>query len=494
MKIHNFANGIILISLFFGNLSFAQDVKVDWQKLLIEDAQSIHDELLDSHPGTYDNLNPKFLKTLDAGLLKAKARAKIVKDYGGYKWALREYVASFNDGHLGVGFNNNFKTDDKWPGFLVKYDGGKYIVGAGDKDDKSIPSNGAELISCDGKSAEKIAYERQGQFRGRWFLESQKADFADYIMGDFGNPFVKSPKSCIFKQDGKAKSYNLQWRIFGNDLLGKKLALLHPSTKLNFSQQVLPGGGVWFKWPAFDGNSDSEANKALKPMLEAVQKNPTELQNAKYIVFDVRGNGGGSSMWAYEFAYVVWGKDYVKEHSPSGVSSVDWRVSDKNIAALEEGLKDYQANNGSEEAIKWFEKSINGMKAAKAKGEKYFVDKDDEDDDKVANKNNATKLFNGNAFIVTDYTCASACLDAVDLYKSLGVKQIGTVTSADTLYMDVRQQQLPSGYANISIPMKVYRGRARGNNIPQMPDILIKDIANDTAILSAIQTYNSKAK
>ncbi len=482
----------LLMTFLFTCPTVAQEV--DWQKLLINDAQAMHNELLDSHPGIYDNLNPEFLKTLDTGFEKVKSRAKIVKDYGGYKWALREYSSSFNDGHLGIGFNNNFKTDDKWPGFLIKYDGGKYIVGAGDKADKSIPANGSELISCDGKSAEKIAYERQGQFRGRWFLESQKSDFADYVMGDFGNPFVKTLRKCVFKQGSKQKSYNLQWRIFGNDLLNKKLILLHPSQKLKFSLEALPDGGVWFRWPAFNGNSDSEASKELKPMLEAVQKNPTELQNAKYIVFDVRGNGGGSSMWSYEFAYAIWGKDFVKQQAPSETKSVDWRVSDKNIASLEEGLQDYKANNGSDEAIKWFERSINGMRAAKAKDEEYFIDKNDEEESKDAIKKDAQQLFKGKAFILTDYTCASACLDAVDLYKSLGVKQIGSVTSADTLYMDARSQQLPSGYASISIPMKVYRGRARGNNVPQIPDIPLKDVNDDAEILSAIKLNLLKAK
>src|SRR3546814_17654673 len=51
----------------------------------------------------------------------------------------------------------------------------------------------------------------------------------------------------------------------------------------------------------------------------------------------------------------------------------------------------------------------------------------------------------GPVYFVTNGSCASACLDAADLWKELGAIQIGQETSADTLYMDVRQDVLPSG-------------------------------------------------
>lgn len=47
--------------------------------------------------------------------------------------------------------------------------------------------------------------------------------------------------------------------------------------------------------------------------------------------------------------------------------------------------------------------------------------------------------------------------------------RVGEATSADTLYMDVREEMLPSGVARAVIPMKVYRGRKRGANEPAVP-------------------------
>src|SRR3546814_4369683 len=72
----------------------------------------------------------------------------------------------------------------------------------------------------------------------------------------------------------------------------------------------------------------------------------------------------------------------------------------------------------------------------------------------------------GPVYFVTNGSCASACLDAADLWKELGAIQIGQETSADTLYMDVRQDVLPSGLAGVLIPMKFYRGSSRGFSEP----------------------------
>ena len=72
-------------------------------------------------------------------------------------------------------------------------------------------------------------------------------------------------------------------------------------------------------------------------------------------------------------------------------------------------------------------------------------------------------------FVLTDWGCGSACLDAVDLWTALGGIHVGQETSADSLYMDVRQVALPSGFARAVIPMKVYRGRKRGSNVPARP-------------------------
>ena len=65
--------------------------------------------------------------------------------------------------------------------------------------------------------------------------------------------------------------------------------------------------------------------------------------------------------------------------------------------------------------------------------------------------------------------CASACLDALDLWLALGAVAVGGETSADTAHMDGREAALPIGLDPIAIPMPVHRGRPRGHDQPYGP-------------------------
>ncbi len=54
----------------------------------------------------------------------------------------------------------------------------------------------------------------------------------------------------------------------------------------------------------------------------------------------------------------------------------------------------------------------------------------------------------GTVYILTDFRCGSACLNAVDLWKTLGAVQIGRETNADTVYMELHEAALPSDMAD----------------------------------------------
>ncbi|HEY9133536.1 MAG TPA: hypothetical protein VIM98_17395, partial [Dyella sp.] len=70
-----------------------------------------------------------------------------------------------------------------------------------------------------------------------------------------------------------------------------------------------------------------------------------------------------------------------------------------------------------------------------------------------------------------------------DLWLALGAIQVGEETSADTLYMDIRQDTLPSGIGQLALAMKVYRGRPRGNNVPLHPTFVFPGAMSDTGAL-----------
>lgn len=457
----------------------------DWSDTLRQDATAIHNAIIESHPGVHDSLNPGFRARADAGLAEALRRADATTDAGGWWWAMRAFVASFDDGHVQLGLTDQTAGfPARWPGFLTVYRGADQVVVARDESDATVPPMGARLLDCDGVPAERLAEARIGAFRGRWFLESQKALLGDWQFINPSNPWTGEMRSCRFEVEGRADTWALGWRIIEPADLGARRGQLVRRGPGVFGLSTLEDGGVWMSMPSFNGNPGSDAHTALTPMMAELTARQAELRAAPFVVLDLRGNGGGSSHWSDAIARTLWGPDWVDAHQPPAVEAIEWRASADNLAAIQSYLDEWTAAGESAERIGWAREIVDGMTAARAAGQPFWRDASSAEEAPYAGPAPA-RLMRGPVYVLTDPVCASACLDAVDLWKALGAIQIGRETSADTVYMDVRDAPLPSGLAKIVIPMKVWRGRPRGNNEPQRPAHLFEGDMSDNAALQA---------
>ena len=460
----------------------------DWSATLAQDATALHDIMIDSHPGVHDPLNPEFRARLDQGLATALERARTTTDAGGWWWALRAYVASFEDGHVQISMTQrDFGFPTRWPGFLTVYRGADQVVANRDDADAAAPPLGARLIDCDGVNAATLSEQRIGQFRGRWFLEAIKTRFGDWMFLNAENPWQTEMKFCRFEADGATRTYALDWRATPDDLSARRTKLMQ-SVRPDFALKHFDDGGFWISTPTFNGDPSSENYAELTSLIADMKTKQEALRAAPYVVLDVRGNGGGSSHWSQLMAQVLWGDAWMTAHPEPAIEAVEWRASDGNIAEISAFLDKLHATNGQPELIAWAEDAINGMKAAKAAGQVYWRSTNDEAPSDAAPPPPAPQLMAGRVYVLTDSSCGSACLDAVDLWKTVGAVQVGRETSADTVYMEIREPALPSGLAQIAVPMKVYRGRARGNNEPQRPQYVIAgDMSDDAALLASIR-------
>ncbi|MFC7380530.1 peptidase S41 [Brevundimonas sp. GCM10030266] len=466
----------------------------DWSVTLARDAKAVHDIIAENHPGMHDTLNPGFRAKVDNGLAVALHRAETTTDAGGWWWALRSYVASFDDGHMQVGMTDgSYGFPARWPGFLTIYRGADQVVADRLTDDPSTPPLGARLIDCDGVAADRLAETRIGEFRGRWFLESQRAQLGDWLFLNGSNPWIAEMGECRFERNGQTRSYALNWRSIETADLSARRRRLSPRASSEFGLKTMDDGGLWLSMPSFDSEPGSDAYVALTNLLAEAQTKQDVLRKAPWVVLDLRGNGGGSSHWSDHLATLLWGSDWRRTHDLPSSDAVDWRASDDNIAEIVSFIDQLKAGGGDADLITWGDKAITGMRAAKAAGQDYWREDDGAPTaTPEAPAHTAPAPVNpmqGRVFVLTDSGCGSACLDAVDIWKAAGAVQIGRETAADTVYMEVRNAALPSGLAGIGVPMKVYRGRARGNNEPQRPAHEFDGAMNDTAALQAwIQT------
>ena len=441
----------------------------DWRNALRKDAEALHDLIEKNHPGPVNIHDPEFSERSDAALRLTLDRAERVDSYPGYVWAMRSYIASFDDGHVLI--RSTDAAPDltvKWPGFLTGYDDvGRQVVRTATHD--SLVPLGAELIECDGVTAADLMVENVGAFRGRWELASQRMIHGGRLFMDVGNPFVARPKRCVFSSDGSRLSTTLQWR----DLPDEELTERFGATALRFSPEIgsrtFESGTRWYSLSDFDGDVESETGKALTALIAGMREDAYAIQSAPRVVLDLRGNGGGSSDWSKQIARIIWG-DAELSSLQNGSDYVEWRASPDNIVAMDEYRQEYASSPDAPQEVRdWIDAAVNGMTSALEAGEPLW--REPSSDEASVNQTAGSDVSprSSPVYILTDWTCASACLDAVDLWRALGGIQVGQETSADTLYMDIREDPLPSGLSTVGMPMKVYRGRERGSNEPWTP-------------------------
>jgi hypothetical protein len=457
----------------------------DWSAALRQDAQALHDDIAANHPGPVNRADPKFGKRNDAQLALALERARTARSYADYFFALREYVASFDDGHMGFGAFGNTPNDLHWPGFLTRYDSQEDVRVALSDDPSKVPV-GAKLLGCDGMTAERYAAATVGRMWGRWQLRSQRLNFGTDLFLDEGSRYIPRAKRCRFAVDGRRREVVLEWRAISTKDFMSRYRTVTRELPRSFAARTLTDGTRWYAMPSFNGDPQSEAGKALPPMLATMHAERAALAAAPRIVLDLRGNGGGTSDWSRQVAEILWGRAAI-DRLPHSDVQVDWRVSPANLESIKASYSRRTSGNAlSPEERRWFESVIQGLTAALERGDKLWRQRDDEageDDRDPAGAQTPPPRLSGPVYLVTDAHCGSACLDAVHLWRELGAIHVGQTTSADTLYMDVRELRLPSGVGGVSMPMKVYRGRPRKSNEPVVPVHRFNGDIGDTAAL-----------
>lgn len=456
----------------------------DWGAALARDAQALHDDLAANHPGTVNALDSGFAANNDHQLRIALGRARAATTYAGYFFPLRIYVPSFDDGHLGFGAIGDTPNDFRWPGFATHYGGRGLIVVTTEEPGQPVP-RGAELVGCDGLTADRYAAATLGVMWGRWQLEAQRRQWGPMLFLDESSNLIPIARQCTFMVDGQTMTIALRWRPLAMSRIGPLLGMASGKTTRDFALRAATGGLRWISTPSFDGDPGLAAAKALPPLIARLNADRQQLLAAPAIVLDLRGNGGGTSDWSRQMAVALWGRAAVAGLKGEDVQ-VDWRASPANLASVATAYDERRGGEGfSPESDRWFRSVIGGLAMAVSRNQPLWrhVDLDAPASSRPPSQSAIAAPLSRPVYVLTDSVCASACLDAVDLWTALGAIQIGRATGADTLYMEIRSRTLPSGITSISVPMKVYRGRKRGSNQPATPRFIFAGDIDDTPAL-----------
>ncbi len=258
----------------------------------------------------------------------------------------------------------------------------------------------------------------------------------------------------------------------------------HEQVKRNpFAITDLDNSVCWITLPTFQPNAQEK--ESFQTIIDTLAQKQQTFTSNDCIVFDIRGNGGGNSMFARDIVFALFGQDYARYCADTLYKdvSVDWRASQGNITYFQQVKEKNSSDSQQTEFVQWLNHVIEGMQQALSDEKIYFTQKNNKQDEVLSEQ--PINPLKARIIVIVDNRCFSAALDFIDYLKAMdhSVILIGETTGADSLYMDINQSELPSKKGNFALPMKVYRNRIRGHNEPYIPDIVYQGDINDTVAL-----------
>ena len=417
-----------------------------WGPIATQDVEAAYRLLLDNHPGAAPELHDlQFQERLKNAHALALKRARTVSSYQGYLFVLAGFATDMGDKHIWS--RPTFVVNlPRWAGIIVSKRGDAWVVTDTEGDQSALM--GASLISCDGEGVEDLARKNIGGFHAVWSIGAQQIQNAAWLLIDEGNPFITRPKICLFEHNAERQTVTLEWvRIKRENLLPRMQKTIGAGAAGFGVRRV--GEGYWIAL------QDLFTDKA-RAVVQAVEEQKTVLREAPFVVLDLRGNRGGSSVMGRQIAASLLGAAAADARlgpmldncgGPDGA----WRASEDNIKHLEFIQTTPLVLRGGPEIQKLVQDTLRNAREARAQGESLSGSINCPAPPPVAaTATQPASLMKGRLLLLTDNLCFSSCLVVTDDFRTLGAFHIGQTTDAATHFVDVREQYLPSGYSLFS--------------------------------------------
>lgn len=447
-----------------------------WSDIATRDINRVYEIVSDTHPAKLDSSNLEFNDWIKSGHQQALLLASRSESEEKALAALNYYLTGFMDEHLVAGRTANPPSKLYWAGWSMDYRNGRYHVASRSKDwPVDLPQIGDEVISCDGVEVGEILRSKVAPFVDRRiYLDNTLNRLSKYITIEQAyRPLWEPlrPTHCIIKKpNGDHQKIPLLWQKQPEDLkIGRQ-----PAPQQGMHQ--IRKGVYWIHASNFMLNS--EESMRFDSLLDDVRA----LDDADAVVLDTRGNNGGNSMVGSRLLLAL-----LKDRTPSHENAkAYWRVSVLARETLDaHKLSALQIEGKKSSRYQWLDGLVESMDAAALRGDSFVEQSSistEDDDEEVAQDKPS---FQGKLVLITDSYCNSACLDFVDQVMSVpGALHIGHTTNADTRYIDVGTAVLPSG-VKLWVPLKVWVGRRRQDNVPYVPQVKYLQDLNDTEALQA---------
>jgi Peptidase family S41 len=430
----------------FGVDAFKAPADPHWRGVTVGDVEAAYRLLLDNHPGAAPELHDlAFQQRLNAAHGLALSRARSVTSYQGYLFVLAGFATDMGDKHIWS--RPTFVVNlPRWAGIIVSKRGDTWIVTDTEGDQSALL--GASLISCDGEAVQDLARKNIGGFHAVWSVGAQQIQNAPWLLIDEGNPFITRPKACVFEHNAARQTVTLDWVRIKRENLLQRIKKAIGAGAAGFGVRRA-GEGYWIAL------QDLLSDKA-RAVVKAVEEQKTTLREAPYVVLDLRGNGGGSSLMGRQIAASLLGAAAADARlgpateAACGGPDGTWRASEGNIKQLEFLQAAPFVLQGGPEIKKIIQDTLHDARAAFAQGKTFSASVNCPVAPPPPTAAQPPSLMKGRLILLTDNLCFSSCLAVTGDFRTLGAFHVGQTTDAATRFVDVREQYLPSGYSMFS--------------------------------------------
>ena len=447
----------------------------NWSHVAQHDLEWVHQTIFEGHPAILEKSDKAFHAWFKDGYAQALDLAKNVINEKQALATVRFYATGFQDGHLAIVPENTGDASSwissSWAGWIMQKRGDDFIVTDHAKHwPIPLPPQGAKVLTCDEQSVSRLIETKIAPYVDqRLGLLSAWLKLAAHVSVDVPMEPLWEPlriKNCLVELPDKTrKNYPVVWQESDE---GIRRAFMHKSYQQ--SLRDLGDGVYWIHVSNFLPNQ-TEATE-LENLLEKIRN----LDKAKIVILDTRGNGGGNSINGYKILKALLQDEMPEEPSEARAY---WRVTPIAVNTMASHI-DYfrQVEGEAGDTYLGVKSLLEQLRTAQSQQQEWLADLSD-----LPNSDEKGLAFKGQLGLVTDAYCASACLDFVDaVLRVPGVVHFGLPTSADTNYMDMTQLKLPSGLL-MWMPLKIHRNRSRGSNQPHIPQFLYEDDICDTKAL-----------
>lgn len=464
----------LLVPLFFCTaLAHAAPDTTDWHAAAQQDMRFAIDSVRSRHAGAV-NGQVDVIAALDDGGRAGLVEAANVKTEQDYRRALVRFIDGFGDPHTGI--NLGLKISG-WTGVVLDRVDGEYrVIWSEPNWPQPLPPRGARVQSCDGVWVGTYLKGSVAPFLNHSpEYPTSASEAARQSMFDLGLGWT--PKQCTFTlADGANRSYDLPLRAVADGIGDERIKAVRASYVAKgrpVGLSPLAAGMTWVAMPDFDGVASGKAYDKLYAQLAAAHP-------AGWVVFDLRGNGGGDSSLGNRALQALYGKPYGEQLGDTVAYSALLIADQATIDLYGRYLSQAEFADAKTE----FAHRLAKLQAAMRAGEK-MAQTDNRTLDQVRALAAQVRKRPGGPRIaaVIDRRCFSSCMNFVlQITAMADTVLLGEPTLGYSPYGEINTFDLPSGHGSIRLPSAIFPS-FHATREPFVPDVSYPgNIADETAL------------